>query len=86
MTGPLCGPARVVHSHRRCFRSLTLRAWSASTGGGGQRPAPIPMDAAEKARRSMGYKNNWHRRQVDESQQVGCVRIWVCGWVAKAGV
>lgn len=29
----------------------------------------LAMDPVENARRKMGYKNNWHRREVDDSKQ-----------------
>ncbi|GLC50732.1 hypothetical protein PLESTB_000425900 [Pleodorina starrii] len=32
--------------------------------------APIQLDPVEKARRQMGYRNNWHRKQVDHDAQV----------------
>ncbi|KAG2425864.1 hypothetical protein HYH02_014928 [Chlamydomonas schloesseri] len=43
---------------------------SGGPGGGGNRDTRLQMDPVEKARRQMGYKNNWHRKEVDHSNQV----------------
>ncbi|GIL48091.1 hypothetical protein Vafri_4787 [Volvox africanus] len=32
--------------------------------------SPIPLDPVEKARRQMGYRNNWNRKLVDQDSQV----------------
>ncbi|GFR40845.1 hypothetical protein Agub_g1494 [Astrephomene gubernaculifera] len=36
----------------------------------GSSRAPIPMDPVDKARRQMGYRNSWHRKDVDLASQV----------------
>lgn len=32
--------------------------------------APSQADPVQRARKSMGYRNNWHRKPVDTSKQV----------------
>ncbi|KAG2436952.1 hypothetical protein HXX76_006468 [Chlamydomonas incerta] len=39
-------------------------------GPGGNKDARLQMDPVEKARRQMGYRNNWHRKEVDHANQV----------------
>lgn len=43
----------------------------AAPGGPSRGPAGgATIDPVEKARRKMGYKNNWNRHDVDESKQI----------------
>jgi hypothetical protein len=61
-----------VEKPRSLFASRRLGAHScrASSMAGGACRDDCGGDPVERARRKMGYRNSWHRKPVDESDQV----------------